>query len=205
MVPLALTGYYSLSPDKVAQVLTWFSIGALVMAVAFPSIAVNWHRFVLLGEWPRGLNLLRVDRPVWRYLGNLILIGLLASLIVLVPFAILGLFFGIGVDTGNFVVGPDVEGGTAANTESSRYGRFDIWSAVAAGLFGGVYLRFALKLPAVALGRRDFGISASWRRTKGRFGFLAAVSCVIFGVTVLADTAVEKLSLLAAGFEITGA
>jgi hypothetical protein len=51
--------------------------------VAFSSVAVAWHRLMLLNEQPPSLYL-RVDARVRRYLGKLILISLIATVIQLI-------------------------------------------------------------------------------------------------------------------------
>src|SRR5439155_13916851 len=49
--------------------------GAIAMMAA-SSIAVNWHRYILRDEVPRGGDVLRLDEVVWRYFGNMLLIML---------------------------------------------------------------------------------------------------------------------------------
>ena len=50
---------------------------AIASIVAYCSIAVNWHRYVLLDEVAEGWQRLRIDSLMWRYIGNAILIGLI--------------------------------------------------------------------------------------------------------------------------------
>ena len=50
---------------------------AIASIVAYCSIAVNWHRYVLLDEVAEGWQRLRIDSLIWRYIGNAILIGLI--------------------------------------------------------------------------------------------------------------------------------
>jgi len=38
---------------------------------------VNWHRYILLDEVPHGMERLRLDATVWRYVGNILLIALI--------------------------------------------------------------------------------------------------------------------------------
>ena len=45
---------------------------ALITVLAFASIAVNWHRYILLDEVPRGGEIFRLDGKTWRYFGNLL-------------------------------------------------------------------------------------------------------------------------------------
>ena len=63
-------------------------IRGLVTMLAFASIAVNWHRYILLDEVPHGSEIFRLDDKTWRYFGNLLLlllILLLAGMIIGAP------------------------------------------------------------------------------------------------------------------------
>ena len=57
--------------------------------VIFSSIAVNWHRYILLDEITASEKIFRLDRPVWNYAGRTLLI----MLITLVPILILSTHF----------------------------------------------------------------------------------------------------------------
>lgn len=145
--------------------------------VSFASIAVNWHRYILLDEVPRGSELFRMDDKTWRYLGNLILIMLIMIGIVI---AILVPVFAL-----------------AAFSESLRFLGF-IAALVAYCFAIVVFYRLSVKLPAIALGRRDFRMGDAWAVTRDNkmpifvvallqvliaLSILAAVVLVIFGLT----------------------
>ena len=112
----------------------------LMMAIAWPSIAVAWHRFVLRGEQPAIL-------PVSPRRGGLYL--LLASAFYLVvwilPGAALGYVFTMMRERPNIVV-------------------FLVWVAIFAGLLA-LSMRFSLKLRAIAVSDRDMTMVRSWRET----------------------------------------
>ena len=120
----------------------------LLSFVAFASIAVNWHRYILLDEVPRAGDLFRLDGKTWRYLGNLILIGLIMLLlgaIVMVPLALLA-----GAITSSVVVSVVVILGLIVF------------------LFLAIFsFRLSVKLPAVAIGRQDFTFSHALAATRG--------------------------------------
>jgi len=183
----------------------WLVIGVLLLffvsTISIASVAVNWHRYVLLGEWPRGRNLLRIDARVWRYFENLILVGFVTSLIAVIPLALLGMF-GITINASDLVVEQISEEG-ATLPEGSLLSEYFLTALVSA-FVGGLFFRYALKLPAVALGRKDFGLGESWQRTKGTFQLLALVSCGSFVVNALADFAIEKIGLLVADLGALG-
>jgi hypothetical protein len=150
LLALALTERMVEPPDAQAlpedlSVLQLFS--AAIGLVAFSSIAVNWHRFVLRDEPPSPSHGLRLDRPVWRYTGNSLVIVaamVLPSLLVILAAVFL----------------PPAASILALPT------------AVVAGTFA---LSLSLKLPAVALGRTDFSFGHALSAANGQFWPLLAV------------------------------
>lgn len=122
-------------------------LSAAIGLVAFSSIAVNWHRFVLRDEMPSPRNGLRLDRAVWRYTGNSLVIVaamVLPSLLVILAAVFL----------------PPAASILALPT------------AIVAGTFA---LSLSLKLPAVALGRTDFSFGHALSAANGQFWPLLAV------------------------------
>src|SRR3990170_7252907 len=128
--------------------------------VIFSSIAVNWHRYILLDEITASDKIFRLDRPVWIYAGRTLLI----MLITLVPMLILSTIF-VNALPGLSVV-------------------------LAIPFFvAGVYImRMSVALPAIALERKDFGISAALQVTQGnnlQFAALLALNALILFATFL--------------------
>ena len=70
-------------PGHMELVIAAFSL------VIFSSIAVNWHRYILLDEVTASEKIFRLDRPVWSYAGRTLLI----MLVTLVPVVIFSLIF----------------------------------------------------------------------------------------------------------------
>lgn len=127
-----------------------FGVLLLVAAslLAFAAIAVNWHRYILLDEVPKAGNIFRLDGKTWRYLGNLFLIACILSIISAV------------------VIGPLIA------LAASLYSEAVIVVAVIIGLLVFLFLaifsvRLSVKLPAVALDRRDFTFSHALAATRG--------------------------------------
>jgi hypothetical protein len=118
----------------------------LLSMLAFASIAVNWHRYILLDQVPTGAELFRLDGPTWRYFGNVLLIGLIAGIGVLI-FVLLLQFFAL------------------LSTITAIASLF-IGLAGIVALAISVY-RLSVKLPAVAIGRRDFSLRDAWTATRG--------------------------------------
>src|SRR5439155_22363973 len=84
LLPINVAGEFynfahaSADPEKIDPGVAVASFVMLVAAgIAFASIAVSWHRYILLTEVPEGLARLRLDETVWRYVGNFILIFLI--------------------------------------------------------------------------------------------------------------------------------
>ena len=124
----------------------------LASVVAYSSIAVNWHRYVLLDEIAQGWQRLRIDSLTWRYIGNFILVGLVAGACA-IPIVVVFLLIG-------FLIQGALEGTLIG-----------VFFALGAGVFYAfifiVSYRLLIKLPAVALGRTDFSMGNAWRATKG--------------------------------------
>lgn len=125
--------------------------GLVILAVsfvAFAAIAVNWHRYILLDEVPSGGDIFRLGGKIWRYLGNailIVLILLLLSAVVMVPIFVL-----------------------VMAAESSPITGAAVVIAVPFFLFLAIFsFRLGVKLPAVALGRRDFTFSHALAATRG--------------------------------------
>lgn len=151
---------------------------AIASVVAYCSIAVNWHRYVLLDEVAEGWQRLRVDSLMWRYIGNAILIGLIMIVGGFVAVLIFGLVgWGLGAAVGEaslIVIMPSV-------------------IALYAYALVSAY-RLAVKLPSVALGRSDFFMRDAWLATAGNFWqilglLLLFVICVLLvGLAMLLVT-----------------
>jgi hypothetical protein len=166
----------SASKTSEGRILLLFSLLIVIFLLAFASIAVNWHRFVLLDEMPKGLQVLRIDGQVWRYLGNLFLIGL-----------IVGLPFGISASVlvkllGNCCL-PNPMLGRSMFDPPVIFGMLVFFGLLLA--LNVIVTRLAIKLPAVALGRRDYGLGQAWNDSAGNFFPIMGYACLI-GVSVLA-------------------
>lgn len=160
-----LAGIYgfSFAPDAVApsgEVMALTMLIALVTMFAFASIAVSWHRYILLDEMPQGLARLRADNTVWRYFGNTILIVLILFAALLPPMMVAGLIFSLMGNAGVILALPIY---------------------VAAFVLGiSFFYRMSVKLPAVALERRDFGLKEALAATGGNTARLLGLAALFF-------------------------
>jgi hypothetical protein len=125
-------------------------VRGLVTMLAFASIAVNWHRYILLDEVPHGNEIFRLDDKTCRYFGNLILLFLM----------LMGVGIVIGLPIG-FVIGL----ARIPEFVAPEFVAIFVALVVAPGA-GVLALRWGVKFPAIALGRRDFSMKDAWRVTK---------------------------------------
>jgi hypothetical protein len=121
-----------------------FAVILLTLVFFFVSawIAVSWHRFILLEEYPGILPALS-GRPVWPYVGKTLLLALVMMAAMIPALIVTSLL------TGLFGATPG------------------IFSIVGIGLalyFSYMWLRLGLVLPATALSR-PMGFGEAWRST----------------------------------------
>lgn len=152
-------------------------ISGFLLGFAFASIAVNWHRYILLDEVPDSRGILRLDDKVWRYFGNIILI----FLILVVAGFLIGIPFGI----------------IAALTSLAMSPLFPLLLfIIIVPIAGTIAMRLSVKLPAIALGRTDFGLKDALTVTRGNS--LPIFLVALFEIVCLL-TSLLLIGLLAAG------
>jgi hypothetical protein len=142
-----------------------------MVLLASVSVAVNWHRRLVLGERPRGLAWIRLNGVVWRYL-------LMFLFILFVMGAIAGAIFAVRA----YVV-PALVPGLASAAEPAG-----IVVSALLGLFGlFTWYRLSTRLPAIASGDRDCTLAAAWRATRNnRLRFLAFTFWLLFSLAIAA-------------------
>lgn len=148
------------SPEQMmmAGKLGLFSIiGLALYLLVFCWIAVTWHRFILLGEYPSWLTS-PAGLPIGPYLWTSLKLVLL-MIVIFIPVSVV-----IG-----FVISPLMM--------ASPWLAGAVLFLLLGGLFGFLWMRLALGLPAAAIGEH-LGIRESWKRT-------SSFSGPIFGVALL--------------------
>ncbi|WP_421694648.1 hypothetical protein [Aestuariivirga sp.] len=137
-------------------VLTGFLI-LLVSTFGFASIAVNWHRYILLGEAAEGGQKFRMDRLVWRYLGNIMLLqlGMLAANLVAVAVLVIAYL----------ILSQAMPQYAAGSILGFVFIAWLVWLFLA-------FTRYSTKLPAIARGREDYSFGRAWEDTRGHSGAL---------------------------------
>jgi hypothetical protein len=182
---------------------------ALIIAlklIAISSLAVSWSRFLLLGEIATGWDRLRVDRPVWRFCCNALLIWfacsgifLLGALISFVALPLMAQFTGYPM--------PEFPRAVPASSDWLKNPwTLIITASLVLGVLGGlpVVQRLSIKLVAIALGREDYGLGDAWRDSGGQplrlFSFTFAITALVVAVWVAAGFAIWQIgSASAAG------
>jgi hypothetical protein len=122
----------------------------LLEGLCMASIAVCWHRHVLLGEPYTLRNMLLLNKSVFRYW----LVGLLVTLL-------LGLCFAPSI----------ISFGIVSSEGQNGFPLVVVAALFICGLILAIQLlyRFSLCLPAIALHRNDYGFKNAWRDSEGVF------------------------------------
>ncbi len=147
-------------PERAGTFVFAMLTAIFAVMLAFASIAVSWHRYVLLDEVPQGLAKLRVDNIVWRYFGNLWLIGLMVAVAALpLTFVVLPLLS----------VNPVLGGGA--------------FMAYVFFILLPIVYRLSIKLPAVAVGRQGFRMGDAWNVSRGNWGQIVGLGLVYTAIS----------------------
>lgn len=170
-------GVVALGPEGDADVISILLslLFFVVAAIAFASIAVNWHRYLLLDETVEGWDALRFDGTVLRYFWASLLIGIVFIITyLLISMPMIFLLVGLPEDPAQ------VDDGL---TTRAIYLLSMIVPLVLATCM-------SLRLPAIALEERDYRFGDAWR--DGRANMLG-----ITGIVVLTALAWEIPNYLA--------
>ena len=180
------------SPEAAGQMLSQnagtFVLSGIVMIAlyvfVFSWVAVTWHRFILLEEYPDTVPAV-ADRPIMAYIGKSIILGLILIAIGIPIFFVAGALIALFVDPATIAAGgfslPTLIIGIAA-------GAAMMW----------FWFRFAVVLPGTAIGK-SMTLGEGWAAT-------ARIAGPIF-VAVLIMIAINFVvgELVGAVFGATGA
>ena len=150
----------------------------LCSAIAFSSIAVSWHRYILLGDVPQGWARLRIDNVVWRYFGNTILMALIGVAAGIGAAIIAGLLVLIFHGFAAIILIP---AGIAFFFAAISYG-----------------FRLGIKLPSIAIGRKDYRFGDALRDGQGNFWQFVGLAFLIFLTALIAGLIVAGIVYLIA-------
>jgi hypothetical protein len=153
---------------------------ALASMVAFASIAVNWHRYILNNEVPHGAERLRLDGLVARYFGNTLMIGFFVGVLATGAALPVALLFAIGSAASSAVI---------------------LILLVVASLFAflwmiGLSVRWSIKLVAVAMGRKDVGIMDAWNASAGNHWRIIGLYLLVFIVLIIVGSVFGGVAFL---------
>jgi hypothetical protein len=115
----------------------------IVTLLSFASVAVNWHRYVLRNDLALGWQRLRLDRPVWRYLGNILLL-----MLILIA----------------FMLGPTVGAGLLGRMNGTL-GQVALYMTMVVAI--ALSFRLSVKFPAIALDDTNYSFKTAYAQTKG--------------------------------------
>ncbi len=162
-------------PDAVMQLLSVRIPFAVFSILAISSIAVSWHRFILMDEVAVGWARLKIDAKVLAYFGNTILVMLLFSLLVTLLLVLM--------------LSLPLAGGVGALFT------LPVFAALLVLMF-----RFNVKLPAVALGNNQFNFGDALAATRGNtvpiFILVSLAFAIAAGAGLISILALRPLEYL---------
>lgn len=155
----------ALTPKAIAGLAV---LGAALLLASF-SIAVNWHRRIILGESPKGFGWVRLNGVVWKYLLGFVLVWLIAGAVaaasaasaMLLPAALADKF------------------GAAAKPVAFGLSALLGLAALMCGY------RLSTWLPAIATGDKEYTLGRAWRVTrKNNWAFLGFTFWLVFTLAI---------------------
>ena len=185
VLPVSLVSSFVIAPvsnQTTYDPSDWWRSGVVFVlffaeVVALSSIAVNWHRYLLLGEVAEGRRRVRLDAIVWRYFRNVFVVGVAAVLLAGVISIVVFLFFFSMIDFGK------------PEAVQNNLVSISIVSFFCMLLPFYVAFRMSIKLPSVALGEKGYGFGNAWQDSRAVFLpillFVAIYGLIDFGPMTL--------------------
>ena len=166
------------TPEAMQAALIFYVITFASMVI-YSSVAVSWHRYILKDDVPQGMQRMRLDSVVWRYVGNTFLVGLMVMLLILPIGLLLGI---IAVIVGGVSVLMTV-------------------TAVAVMLMVAIPVsyRLSLKLPAIAVGNQTFKFGDGWNATRSNMLQLMFLAILSFGCVLALGFVLDLIQTAAVG------
>ena len=182
--PVSAADMSQISPSGMMLFLFGVIAAVVFFSWSVSLVAIAWHRFILLEEYPSGFIPYRRAFKIGRYFWVGVGISLLAALVVGLIGGILGLAFG-----------PLFMNSLANATQGSSL-QF-IGASLLIGLILGVivaviYLRMALVLPAIAL-NENMTIGEAWGATGGYTGAILMLALVLATINVVVSILLEMV------------
>lgn len=156
----------------------WSSGLGVLCLMGFSSVAVGWHRYFLMGELPRGFEVVRNDRITWRFLGNLMGMSFIIGLMIMVPLL-------IGVSAAGITWPP------RAVSDDILIWVLTVVLSVIVGAFG---TRILIKLVGIAIDDGRSTMASCLAASKGNMVNLLALNALLTVVFLPFTFGLEKLS-----------
>lgn len=166
------------SPEAAGRMLsqnfgTFLLSGLIILALyffVFAWVAVTWHRFILLEEYPATVPAIS-DRPIVPYIGKSLILGLILMAIGIPVFFLAGALIAIFVDPATMAAGgfslPALIIGIAA-------GAVMMW----------FWFRLAITLPATAIGK-SMTLGEGWAATARIAGPIFVAVLILIAINVV--------------------
>ena len=153
-------------PPRPLDAMVFGNLANLLVLFAGVSIAVAWHRLLILGEHPGSFSGNVMTKNLWRYIG----VGIAICLIVIVPAAVILFPF-------YFLFFPQTAGAAPSAGSLIMIPIFFALYFVGAT----VLLRLSLLLPAQAVGDLGLTFKQTWDRTRGNTWriFWGLLACMV--------------------------
>jgi hypothetical protein len=142
-------------PPPPTELIVLTELNNAVMIFAGVSIAVAWHRFMLLGERPAFCGSNVVSRNLWAY----VLLGFLLCVVLFAPMAITLLSFRYFLPE---FANPHMNIRLGGSSLALFLGPFVLYAVSTA-----IVLRLCPLLPARAVGATELTLRQTWKRTRG--------------------------------------
>lgn len=153
-------------------------------------VAVTWHRYILLEEYPAALPKIS-GLPIWPYIGKTILLGLIIAL------AAIPVVFLLGLVAAGFM--------NAANSFNTAILIGAIVGLIMGTILSWLWYRMAVILPATAV-EKPMTIGDGWRATAPVSGtILKAVLILValnIGASVISEFVLQNVLILQAAFDL---
>jgi hypothetical protein len=176
LVPLLIVvwfaGFHGAAPDVTAlkpEAIAGLAALAAAVVIASVSIAVNWHRRVILGESPTGFGWVRLNGVVWKYLLGFVVVWIVLAIII------------AGAAASAMLLPAALAGRLGQAAQPAGIGL-----AALLGLLALLcWYRLSTWLPAIAVADRDYSLARAWRATRGNtLAFLGFTFWLVFTLAI---------------------
>ena len=164
--------------DNLGSIGLFVILGLVSVMFVFGWVAVTWHRFILLEEYPTIIPSVS-GRPIWPYVGRILMI-ILQMMVVVLPVMLILL-----PSLGGLLASPVLVVG--ASLALNVFITF-------------LWFRVCVSLPSVAVGNHMSSVEA-WSKTNNIWGDILVMSIIVivlsFGVNLIVSTLFSSIPIIA--------